>query len=87
MKAFRMNRYIIAADTVEDAIQCFIENVAEPLPSNIEDIDWSTEVCCEDGLTATVRDLINRTMDERNAWLRMGVPCELHWPFIAAKLP
>jgi len=25
-------------------------------------------------------------MDERNDWLRMGVPCDLHYPFIVAKL-
>jgi hypothetical protein len=29
---------------------------------------------------------MNKIMDERCAWLRMGVPCELHWPFIVTKL-
>jgi len=29
---------------------------------------------------------MNEELDRRSAWLRMGVPCELHWPFIVVKL-
>jgi hypothetical protein len=29
---------------------------------------------------------MNKIMDERCDWLRMGVPCDLHHPFIVAKL-
>jgi len=39
-----------------------------------------------EGKTVTIRDLVNKIMDERNAWLRMGVPCELHFPFIVIEL-
>ena len=46
----------------------------------------SLEVPAGEGKTATIRDLINKVMDERSTWLRLGVPCDLHFPFIVAKL-
>jgi len=29
---------------------------------------------------------MNAELDRRNEWLRLGVPCELHWPFIVVKI-
>lgn len=85
MQVFRINRYIIAADVIEEAEQFFREEVGEPIESIVE-VSVYTEVSREDGGVTTVRDLMNEELDRRNAWLRMGVPCELHWPFIVVKI-
>jgi hypothetical protein len=52
----------------------------------LEELSISLEVPAGEGNIATIRDLVNKIMDERNAWLQMGVPCELHFPFIVSKL-
>jgi hypothetical protein len=85
MKAFRMNKYIVCAEFLEEAQEFFVHEIGETLPSNIEELSWDCEVCSVSGETRTLRDLINEVMDERSAWLRMGIPCDLLWPFIAAK--
>jgi hypothetical protein len=87
MKAYRIGVHIIAADFMDDAKAFFLDEVGEPLPSLIEELDWLAEVPCEDGTTATIKSIVNRTLDERNAWLRMGIPCDLYCPFIVARLP
>lgn len=86
METYRIGDHVIAADTEEDARLFYKDEVGLDPPPVIEVLSVSREVPTGDGKTATIRDLINKTMDERNAWLRMGVPCELHFPFIVAKL-
>lgn len=85
MKAYRIGGYVIAADFPDDAKAFFLDEIGEPLPPSIEELDWLAEVSCEDGTTATIKSIVNRTLDERNAWLRMGIPCDLYHPFIIVK--
>ena len=85
MQAYRINQCIIAADIVEEAELFFCEEVGEPIESIVE-VSVYTEVSCDDGVVTTVRDLMNEELDRRNEWLRLGVPCELHWPFIVVKI-
>ncbi len=86
MEAYRIGDYIVAADTEEDALHYYREEVGEPPPAAVQHLSISEEVPVGEGQSATIRDLINKIMDERCSWLRLGVPCELHWPFIVAKL-
>ncbi len=90
MKAYRINQYIIAADVIEEAKEFFIHEIGEkiggPLPADIEEVDWLREVPCGDGKTSTVKDIVNAEMDLRNTWLRLSIPCDLHWPFVVTKL-
>jgi hypothetical protein len=86
MEAYRIGDHVIAADTEEDARLFYKDEVGKESPPVIEVLSVSLEVPAGEGKTATIRDLINKTMDERSAWLRLGVPCDLHWPFIIAKL-
>lgn len=86
MEAYRIGDHIVAADTEEDARHFYREEVGMEAPAVIEVLSVSLEVRAGEGKTATIRELMNKVMDERSAWLRMGVPCELHWPFIIAKL-
>ena len=86
MEAFRISDHVIAADTEEDARLFYKHEVGKDPPPVVEELSVSLEVPAGEGETATIRDLVNKIMDERNAWLRMGVPCELHFPFIVAKL-
>ena len=81
MKAFRINNLIIAADFIEEAREFFIAEAGESLLTDIVEIAVSTELL-KDGLKKTIKDLINEELDRRNEWLRMGVPCDLYWPFI-----
>jgi hypothetical protein len=85
MEAYRIGDHIIAADTEEDARQFYREEVGQAPPAVIEPLCVSLEVTAGEGKTATIRDLMNKIMDERCAWLRMGVPCDLHFPFVVAK--
>jgi len=87
MNAYRIGQYVIAADCIEYAQAFFLDEIGEPIPPLIEELDWLAEISCEDGTTATIKSLVNRTLDERNDWLRMGVPCDLYFPFIVARLP
>jgi hypothetical protein len=86
MDVFRIGDYVIAADTEEDARHFYEEEVGKVPPAIVEELSISLEVPAGKGKTATIRDLMNKIMDERNAWLRMGVPCELHFPYIVTKL-
>jgi hypothetical protein len=85
MQCYRINHCIIAADLVEEAEQFFCEEVGGPIES-IAEVSVYTEVSHDDGTVTTVRDLMNEELDRRNEWLRMGVPCELHWPFVVVKI-
>jgi hypothetical protein len=86
MEAYRIGDHVIAADTEEDARLFYKHEVGKDPPPVIEELGVSLEVPAGEGNTSTIRDLINKTMDERSAWLRMGVPCDLHYPFIVSKL-
>ncbi|HTZ40797.1 MAG TPA: hypothetical protein VMB77_11585 [Syntrophales bacterium] len=86
MEVYRIGDHVVAADTEEDARHFYREEVGKDAPPAIEELSVSLEVPAGGGQKAPIRDIINRIMDERNAWLRMGVPCDLHWPFIVAKL-
>jgi hypothetical protein len=87
MNAYKINKYIIGADVLDEAKDFFRGEIGEPLPDHIEEMGWECVVPCESGENKTIRDIINRVLDERNDWLRMGLPCALHYPFIIAKLP
>jgi len=85
MKAYRIGPCIIAADCIEDAKVFFLEETGKPVPELVEELEWLAEISCEDGTTATVKALVNRMLDERSAWLRMGIPCDLYLPFFLVK--
>ena len=87
MDAYKINNYIICAGLLEEAKNFFRNEVGEPLPAHIEKVEWDCVVPCEGGKDKTIRDIINYVLDERNDWLRMGIPCDLHYPFVVAKLP
>ena len=63
------------------------EEIGGTLPAVIEELPYLIEVCCEDGTVKTVKARINEEMDARNSWLIMGIPCELHRPFVIGTLP
>lgn len=86
MNAYKINKHIICADVLDEAKAFFRDEVGEPIPDHIEEMTWECVVPCESGENTTIRDIINRVLDERNAWLLMGVPCDLHHPFIIVKL-
>jgi len=82
MKAYRVDHCIIVADIPEEAREFFIREVSGRPPEVVEELAYSHEVLCEDGAVRTVKTIINTELDRRNEWLRLGVPCELHWPFL-----
>ncbi len=82
MKAFLICDCIIAADLESEAAHFFCEETGSPSPGPIREIGVE-EIIPECDLM--IKDVINEIMDERNAWLRMGVPTELHWPFFIWK--
>jgi len=86
MEAYRIGDHVIVADTEEEARLFYKDEVGKDPPPVVAGLSVSVEVPAGEGKTATIRDLINMTMDERSAWLRLGVPCDLHFPFIVAKL-
>jgi hypothetical protein len=86
METYRIGDHVIAADTEEDARLFYQHEVGKDPPPVVEKLSVSLEVPAGEGKMTTIRDIMNKVMDERNAWLRLGVPCELHYPFIVAKL-
>jgi hypothetical protein len=78
---------VIAADTAEEACEFYREEIGATLPDVIEELPYLMEVCCDDGSLKQVKARINEEMDARNSWLIMGIPCELHQPFIIGTLP
>jgi hypothetical protein len=87
MQAYRIYKIVIAADTREEASAFYREEIGGTLPDLIEELPYSVEVCCDDGTTKPAKARINEEMDARNSWLILGVPCELHFPFIIGTLP
>jgi hypothetical protein len=86
METYRIGDHVIAADTEEDARLFYQHEVGKDPPPVIEKLSVSFEVPAGEGKMATIRDIMNNVMDERNSWLRLGVPCDLHYPFVVAKL-
>jgi hypothetical protein len=86
MQAYRINNAVIAADVSDEARDFFLVEIGGPLPADIIEVHYLTEVFCTDGTVKTVRERINEELDARNAWLRMGIPCELHEPFVVGTL-
>ena len=86
MQAYRIYKIVIAADTEEEALKFYREEIGGALPDVIEEMTYLLEVCCEDGTFKTVKARINEELDTRNSWLIMGIPCELHHPFVIGTL-
>ena len=90
MQAYRINKLVIVADIKEEACDFYRREIGGDLPDApniIEELPYLMEVCCDDGTVKTIKARINEEMDARNAWLNMGVPCDLHWPFVIGTLP
>jgi hypothetical protein len=86
MEAYRIGDHVIAADTEEDARLFYKHEEGKDPPPHVEELSVSLEVPAGEGKTASIRDIMNKVLDERNSWLRLGVPCDLHYPLIVAKL-
>jgi hypothetical protein len=86
MQAYRINHTVVAADILDDARDWFLAEIGGSLPADIVEVHYTTEVCCADGTVKTIKERINEELDARNDWLRMGVPCELHCPFVVGTL-
>jgi hypothetical protein len=86
MEAYRIGDHVIAADTEEDARLFYKHEAGKDPPPVVEELSVTLEVPAGHGKTASIRDIMNKVLDERNAWLRLGVPCDLHFPFVVAKL-
>jgi len=86
MRAFLIHKLVIAADVPEEAGEFYCQEIGGELPKTIAELSPDTEVRCDDGQKKTIRARIGEELDQRNAWLRMGVPCELHWPFVVGDL-
>jgi hypothetical protein len=80
MKAFRMGDAIIAAWLEQDAVKFFCEETGEA-PGPVEEIDTAENL--PQGVR--IKDIINKVLEDRSAWLRLGVPCELDWPFFVRR--
>jgi hypothetical protein len=86
MQAYRIHNIVIAADIPDEARDCFLEEIGGPMPDDIVEVQYLTEICCTDGTVKTIKERIHEELDARNDWLRMGVPCELHRPFVLGTL-
>jgi hypothetical protein len=93
MQAYRIHKLIIVADIKEEACEFYRKEIGGDLPDMpdvidaIEELPFLMEVCCDNGTFKTIKTHINEELDTRNAWLNMGVPCDLHWPFVIGTLP
>jgi len=87
MQAYRIYKMIIAADMADEACDFYRNEMGCTLPDVIEELPSLMEVCCDDGTVKTIKARINEELDTRNAWLIMGIPCELHRPFVIGTLP
>jgi len=90
MQGYKINEIVIAADTKEEACTYYCKEIGGMLPDvpdAIEELPYLSHVCCEDGTMKTIKERVNEEMDARNDWLKLGIPCELHDPFVIGKLP
>ena len=86
MQAYRIHNTVIAADIPDEARDFFLDEIGGPLPDDIIEVHYLTEIFCADGAVKTIKERINAELDARNAWLNMGIPCELHHPFVVGTL-
>jgi hypothetical protein len=86
MQAYRIHNTVIAADIPEEARDFYLEEIGGALPDVIEEVAYLAEVLCAGGTVKTVKERTNEELDARNAWLKMGIPCELHRPFVIGTL-
>jgi len=82
MQAYRIGKYIIAADIIDDAKNMFINEINAALPNEIEEVGFDENVECDDGRIITIKEFINEELDKRQAWQRLGIPCETYRPFV-----
>ncbi|HOK05930.1 MAG TPA: hypothetical protein PK836_03680 [Syntrophales bacterium] len=82
MEVFKIGAWIIAADTEEEARLFYRDETGREAPLVVETLSVYEEIAVPGGGSALIRDLMNAVLDERNAWLRMGIPCDLHYPFL-----
>ncbi|MCG6533857.1 MAG: hypothetical protein L7F78_04020 [Syntrophales bacterium LBB04] len=87
MQAYIIHKIVIAANIAEEACAFYREEIGGTLPDVIEELPYLMEVYCDDGTVKTVKERINEELDARNSWLIMGIPCELHRPFVIGTLP
>lgn len=87
MEAFRIGNLIIAAECREEACLFYREETGGEEPIVVETLGFSTLVPLPNGTTVAIREIVNEVMDERNMWLRLGVLCDLRYPFIVGKFP
>ena len=87
MQAYRIHKMVIAADTAEEACAFYHEEIGGTPPDTIEELPYLMEVSCDNGTVKPVKARINEELDARNSWLIMGIPCELHRPFLIGTLP
>lgn len=87
VQAYKIQKTIIAADIEEEACEFYRKEIGGTVPDVIEELSPSMDVYCDDGTFKTIKARINEELDARNEWLRMGIPCELHWPFVVGTLP
>ena len=78
MKAFRIGKTIIAADLEQMAVYFYLAEIGEAPLGKVEEI-WVEEKV--PGRSDMIKDEINRVLNERSMWLRMGVPADLDCPF------
>ncbi|MDD5168144.1 MAG: hypothetical protein PHN75_04960 [Syntrophales bacterium] len=83
---------IIVADIKEDACNFYRQEISGDLPAApnvieiIEELPYEMEVRGDDGTFKTIKTRINEELDTRNYWLNLGVPCDLHWPFVIGQM-
>ena len=82
MKAFKIGKYIVAADLIEDVKNFLIHEMNVELQGEIEEVDLREVVACEDGRTVTIKEIINEKLDNRQTWQRLGLHCETYRPFL-----
>jgi len=87
MQAYRIHNLVIAADIRDEAGDFYFQEFGGTRPDFIEELSPLLEVSCHDGTVKTIKARLNEELDARNAWLNMGVPCDLHWPFVIGTLP
>jgi hypothetical protein len=82
MQAYRIGNVVIAADTPDEAGEFYRREIDSGITSAATDVDMQTVIGCRDGLPRKIKDIINDVMDERSSWVKMGIPCDLLYPFI-----
>lgn len=86
MEAYRIGKYIIAADLEQDAWNLYKNEISPDVPDDIENVLIHEKLVCDDGSVMTIKEIINKELDRRQEWQRMGLPCETYRPFIIKKL-